>query len=218
MPRTKNNDTLGERLRRRREEVGLTPQELAEEVQAPVKFVEALESDEYNVFSAKVYGLGFLKKILVTLAAEDHEDIVKEFGNEWDIRMFRKQKELMPLPGAKKNFSVVTPASLWLGAGGILLLAALVFFGARITRFVGTPGLAIDEPPDNAAYSEPFIPVKGKTEKESSLTVNGRELKIDEQGFFDEILELGSGVHVLEFLVKNRFGSERREVRNVFIK
>lgn len=218
MPRTKDNDTLGERLRRRREEVGLTPQELAEEVQAPIKFVEGLERDEYDVFPAKVYGLGFLKKILVTLAAEDSDGIIKEFGNEWEVRMFRKQKELMPLPGTRKNFSVVTPARLWLGAGGILLLASLVFFGTRLTRFVGTPGLAIDEPPDSAAYSEPFISVKGKTEKESSLTVNGRELKIDGQGYFDETLELGSGVHSLEFLVKNRFGSERREVRNVFIK
>lgn len=215
---TRNSESIGERLRRKREELGLSAEELAQEIQAPVKFVAAFENDAYDVFPAKVYALGFLKKTVTMLAMEDAESLVKEFTNEWDIRMFRKQKELTPLPGSAHHGSVITPGRVGMGVIVLLFLFSVVFFGSRLTKFVGTPELSIEEPLEEAVFSEPTIVVKGRTEKESRLTVNGQELKIDESGFFHEELELSSGIHSLEFLVLNRFGKKRTEVRNVIIK
>lgn len=218
-PRTlKESESLGERLKKRRETLNLSEKDLANEVQAPLKYIQGLENDHYDVFSAKVYALGYLKKIMETIAMEDTEQCLKEFSTEWDVRMFRKNKELLPLPENRGEKALVTPMRLGLGVGGIALLAFLFFFGFRLIKFVSTPNFTLDEPKNGVEFTESVISVRGRAEKESSLTVNGRELKIDGEGRFDEKIELASGAHALEFIVQNRFGKITKETRQIIIK
>ncbi len=217
-PRIKESEALGERLRKRREELGLSVEDVSREIQAPQRFVEALEADNLEAFSAKVYALGFLKKLLDAMRMEEKDRFLKEFSNEWDVRTFRKRKEMQPLPENRGITPLVTPARLGIAIGGIALLFFLAFLGFRLTRFLGTPSLILREPRDQAVYTQPVVLIRGRTEKESKLTVNGREIKIDETGEFAEEVELGAGVHTLEFLVQNRFGNTSKEVRNIIIR
>jgi hypothetical protein len=60
--------------------------------------------------------------------------------------------------------------------------------------------------------------VAGSTEKESSLTVNGRELTLDERGGFNESIELPPGSVSLHFTSRNRFGKTQTVVRNIFVR
>ena len=211
-------ETIGERIRKQREKLGISVHDLAQDIQAPQKFVEAFEEDRYEIFSAKVYAFGFLKKLLKAVKFENQESLLQEFSNEWEVRMFRKKKELTPLPLNRGSEPLVTPARLGIGIGGVFLVILLLFLGVRLFRFVGTPSIAIEEPKNESEYAGPFVRVRGRTEKESSLTVNGRELKIDESGRFDEEIEFGAGGHTLEFLSVNRFGKESKEKRNIVIK
>lgn len=214
----KESETLGERLRKRREALNLSEKDVANEIQAPLKYIRGLENDDYSVFSAKVYALGYLKKFMEAIAIEDPQAFIKEFGTEWEVRMFRKNKEFQPLPENRGQKPLVTPLKLGLGIGGVALVCFLLFFGFRLMKFVSTPDFTLEEPGNGMEFTEPVVSVRGKVEKESSLTVNGRELKIDGEGRFDEKIELAAGVHALEFIARNRFGKITREVRNVIIK
>ena len=60
----KEPESLGERLKKLRETAGFSRAEIARDIQAPSRFVEALEEDSYELFPAKVYALGFLKKFV----------------------------------------------------------------------------------------------------------------------------------------------------------
>jgi len=203
----------------RREELGLKITELAEEIQAPQRYIEALEEDRYvEVFSAKVYALGFLKKLLLSLAVSETDPYLQELTSEWDIHTFRNKKELTTIPQNGIQSAWVTPQRLGLGIGALFLVSFLLFFGFRFTRFLGTPEIIVDEPKDESVFEEPTIRVKGKTEKESHLTVNGREITIDGLGNFEENLELAVGLHILEFLSENRFGKVSKEMRRIIIK
>jgi transcriptional regulator with XRE-family HTH domain len=214
----KESETLGERLKKRREALNLSEKDVVNEIQAPLKYIRGLENDDYSVFSAKIYALGYLKKLIRAIAIEDPQAFLKEFGTEWEVRMFRKNKGLQPLLENRGEKPLVTPLRLGLGIGGVALLGFLLFFGFRLMKFVGTPDFTLEEPRNGMEFTEPVVLVRGRVEKESSLTVNGRELKIDEQGRFDEKIELAPGVHVLEFIVKNRFGKITKETRSVIIK
>lgn len=218
MVKIKGSDTLGERLRKQREALELSLEDVSREIQAPRKFVEALETDNLEMFPAKVYALGFLKKLLEVLKFEETDRFLKEFGNEWEVRTFRRHRELAPLPENRGIVPWVTPVRLGIAVGGLALLFLLAFLGFRLTRFLGAPSLLLQEPQDQAVYSRPVVPVKGRTEKESRLTVNGREINIDEAGNFKEDIELGAGAHILEFIVENRFGRISKEVRNIVIR
>lgn len=214
----KIEESLGGKIRKAREEAGLSIRELSDEVQAPEKYITALEEDNYDVFSAKVYALGYLRKILVALAADHYESLLKEFSAEWEVRTFRTRKEAVPLPENRGDPPFLTPRRIWFGVGALLLVSFLFFSAVRLLDFVGNPELRIDEPQNHATLEEPTILLRGKVEKESLLTVNGREITVDAKGEFNMTYDLASGLNALEFIVKNKQGKESREVRYIVVK
>lgn len=216
--RSQEPDTLGEKLRKKREALGFSIEDVAHTTQISSKYIRALEENDPEVFSAKVYALGSLKKILNAITYEDKERAILEFTSEWDVRMFRKSKEIVSLPENRGKNLYLTPFRLALGFGSIFFIAFLAWGGFRFTNFVGSPKLNIHEPAGDSMISAPIIKVSGEAEKESSLTVNGREITIDENGSFNQFLELAAGLNALEFVVKDRFGKVAREVRYVLVK
>lgn len=214
----KKSETLGEKLKKQRERAELSLREASRRIQAAPRLLQALEEDDYKKFPAKVYALGFLKRLLRELAISNQDEWLKEFNNEWEVRMFRKTKEALPLPENRGEDPYITPARLWTGAGILLFISLLIFLGSRFGNFVALPELNLEAPREQEAVYGGMAKVKGRTEKESQLTVNGREIKIDGQGNFEEDIELLPGLNTLEFLVRNRFGKESRVVRHVLVR
>ena len=192
-------------------------QEVARHIQISAHLLQALEEDKYEKFSAKVYALGFLKRLLQELALPE-EEWLKEFTNEWEVRTFRKNKAILPLPGNQRGVIYFTPLQLWMSFGIIFLAALLIFLGWRLSYFISSPELILKEPREQEVFTEPLVKISGRTEKESQLTVNGRSIKIDGQGNFSEDIEVGAGLHTLEFRTQNRFGKESKEVRHILVK
>lgn len=218
MVRGKETASLGEKLKARREALGLNLDDIAHEIQAPKKYFEALEEDRYDVFSAKVYAAGFLKKFLSLLALEEtQEEFLKEFATEWEVRMFRKRKEIVSLPVNKNGF-LLTPFRLWFigGAIGVGVVTILVVW--QLIGFVGAPTLELDAPKDKTVVGEPSLQIIGRTDRENRLTVNGRELTIDESGAVYEAIELQPGLNVLEFIAENKFGKKSTLIRYIRVK
>ena len=213
----KKSETLGEKLKKQREQAGLNLKETSRRIQASLSFLQALEEDDYKKFPAKVYALGFLKRLLHELAAPNEEEWLKEFNNEWEVRMFRKTKEAQPLPENRGEDPYITPARLWTGAGILLLISFLFFLVFKFSNFVASPELSLETPREQEAVEGGAVKVKGRTEKESQLTINGREIKLDGQGNFEEDIELLPGLNTLEFLARNRFGKESRVARHVLV-
>ena len=210
--------TIGERLRKRRDALGLKTEDVASEIAAPVKYVTALETDQYEIFSAKVYAQGFLKKLLTVLSYEEADAILQEFKAEWSIRFASQERRPTPLPENRGQEPYITSKRLMYGLGGGLLLAFGVFLGFRLLHFVGLPQLIIEEPAENAAFGEPIVRIRGTTERESRLTVNGRMITIDAEGNFDDRIDLATGLQTLEFFVENRFGKIKKAIRHILIR
>jgi hypothetical protein len=89
---------------------------------------------------------------------------------------------------------------------------------SQLIGFTAAPRLYIDEPQTQTITDIPIVRVKGITEKESQLTVNGREITMNGDGAFDEEIELASGVNVLHFFVKNRFGKSSEATKYVVVR
>ena len=212
------SSTLGFRIRQRREELGLTVQDIAREVKISPHYVRALEEGDYALLAAKVYAYGFLKKILALLAVEERTNWVEQFDVEWDVWMKKKDKNPVSLAKEISRGSYITPGRFFLGIGAALLIAFLLFAAAQIKNFTGRPSLIIEAPSDKTEVSRPTIEVKGRTEKESRLTVNGREITIDGSGNFREEIQLLAGINELVFAARNRFGKETKEIRYVVVR
>lgn len=214
----KKSETLGEKLKKERERAELSLREAARRIQSSIRLLQALEENDYKKFPAKVYALGFLKRLLRELAIPNPEEWLKEFNNEWEVRMFQKNKEALPLPENRGEDPYITPARLWTGTGILLFVFLLIFLGLRFNNFVASPKLNLESPAEQQEMEGPTVKIKGQTEKESQLTINGREIKIDGQGNFEEDIELLPGLNILEFLARNRFGKESKVVRHILVK
>jgi cytoskeletal protein RodZ len=214
----KEPETIGERIRKRRESLGLSIKNVADDIQAHVRYIEALENDTYDVFSAKIYALGFLKKVLTVLTFKDTERILKEFDNEWNVRTYRVRDKIIRVPENRGDRPYVTPRRLGIITAIVIGILVLVFLGLRLLRFVQKPQFLISTPKDQAVIDRPVVRVSGMVEKESQLTVNGRELTVAESSNFDEDVELQVGVNKLRFVVVDRFGKENVIMRYIFVK
>jgi len=73
---------IGEKLRQKRTELGLTLQEVEEQTKIRIFYLEAIEAEDYKSLPGKVYILGFLRSYCKLLKIDPNE-IIKEFNETW---------------------------------------------------------------------------------------------------------------------------------------
>lgn len=211
-------ESLGEKLLARREALGISLHDLAGELQTSQAFLKALEDDRLDFFPAKVYARGFLKKVLRVLAPDNEKELVQEFEQQWDgVEQSKKYKHAY-ISGTTYWGPVVTPKRLAFFAVFLAVGILGTLLGVQLTNFIQPPQLTFKEFPDDVVLEVPQLAVRGSVDRESKLTVNGREIRIDEAGNFDELIELLAGANRLEFLVQNRFGKESTITKYVVVR
>jgi cytoskeletal protein RodZ len=108
-------ERIGERLRRRREELGLTLEDVSESIRYRPEIISAIEEGRTSVFPAKAYLSAFLRAYAVILELDPRE-IVREQKSEEErafeairnIRMKPKRRHKIP----RKALYIVVPIVL----------------------------------------------------------------------------------------------------------
>jgi hypothetical protein len=59
---------------------------------------------------------------------------------------------------------------------------------------------------DGSTFTDSIIKVTGNSENAINLTLNGREISINEQGDFEETVALLSGYNIINIRAKDKFG------------
>ncbi|MEK7541309.1 MAG: helix-turn-helix domain-containing protein [Patescibacteria group bacterium] len=210
--------TLGTELRQRREALGMSIDDLAREAKVAARDIRALEEGQCQVFPAKVYAQGALRRIGRVFARDGAEALMEAFNREWAAGSAGAAGPAGEAPRRRPSAGIrLTPRRLGAVAAAAFSLFLLGFWGMRLSAFTLSPALSVDSPRDHSRVSTPTMEVRGTTEKESRLTVNGREITIDERGAYRENIELPLGTNRLEFVSESRFGKTSREVRYVFV-
>lgn len=210
--------SVGGRIRVRRKELRLEIESVSHSLHVPVRALEAIEEDEYEYFSAKVYALGVLRKLVVLLTIADPERIMREFSNEWDVKNYHSKRELKPLPENRGDAPVLTPKRIGAIVAILFLIVLSLFIGYRLFAFLRKPQFVLESPRTREVrVSDRLVVVRGSVERESNLTVNGREIVIDSEGIFSGSVELRPGLNTLEFLATNRFGKMTKDIRYVIV-
>jgi transcriptional regulator with XRE-family HTH domain len=209
--------SLGTILKNHRESKGWSLDHVARHAKIASHYVQALEEGRLSAFPAKIYALGHLRRLCFYLNIKDAGDMEKVFEREWDKRVGTAGYGANSRGGIGKKLSVTPGFTIGLVLGVIVLFFAGLF-GMQLDSFIGRPSLDIHSPTEGALVFQPFIKIEGKGERESQLTVNGREITLSESGAFREYIELVPGVNVLHFYLENRFGKLTEKVRHVVVK
>ena len=209
---------LGTALRTRREALGMDVDDLARAAHISAQYIRALEDAGYDIFPAKVYAQGAVRRMSHIFESNDGEELIVLLNREWPSGIGEATDRAAPT-GSQRPFAGLHLSPRRIGLIGIsaFSLVLLGFWGLRLFLFTLPPLLAVEIPAPYSRITAPVLTVAGATEKESRLTVNGREINIDERGNFNEEIELPLGANTLRFASQSRFGKTSEEVRYVFV-
>ncbi len=209
---------LSDHVRSWRASEKISIQDIASQLSVRPQIISAFEDEDYSVFPARVYAVGYLKRMVDHFEIPSGDMLISMLKSEWNEKRGEQTSSLHTLPKSSRQRLYINPRRLFSAIGGVALLFFAWVFVVQLMGFTGAPPLSISEPRADSVFDTPIVHVKGTTEKESQLTVNGREITMNGDGAFDQEIELPVGVNSLYFLVQNRFGKISQETRYVVVK
>lgn len=100
---------------------------------------------------------------------------------------------------------------------GILFLAIAGFFIYQF-KFLRPPRIELLTPTQDIATQSRVFDIRGFTDPDSDLTLNGRPLYIRETGEFSERIYLFRGVNRIVLEAKNRYGKMTELIRHIVVR
>ncbi len=204
------------RLKEAREAAGLTLDEVVEKTKIQKQYLRALEACEFDKLPMSgVYQRHFIKRYLRALGRKP-ESFLPQFVQEEQPtqtpdcqhpHFFVRARNLHNLP------LVVRSACL------IALVAILIgYLGLQIKHIVEPPKLVLQSPLDGFITDDIAIMVQGETEKETTISINGKEISNNGTGQFQEQIDLQPGINTLIISAKKKYGKTTTMTRHVILR
>jgi len=209
---------FGEKIKKLRQEAGLTQAKVAQLLNIQEKYLDCLEKGEIEKMPAGVYVKGFLRKYAALLRA-DADELVEEYASEEKISWHWSREKTAPkkLPSLRFGSFTVTPQLVSWAA--ILVFVGLVagYFFWQLNFLLGSPSLELFAPREDLTVNNNEFVIKGKTEPGVKLTLNSQEVNLDREGSFEQKINLAKGINVVEVTAINRFGKSVSVKRQIML-
>jgi len=210
---------LGDALRQQREQMGVTLPQAAEDTRIREKFLQALESGDYQSLPGTVYTKGFLRNYAHYLNVDPEEMVALYTGERGGSEPLRSFAPMRPL--VKRSF-IFTPAVLVpvVVLAGILLFVGYVYY--QFTNFAVAPNVEITDPPGDAVSQLAEYTVKGKTNPDGRITVRIspgldtiNDVRPAKDGTFSVVVPLKPGPNHVEVQVLDPSGKLAQASRSI---
>ena len=162
--------TVGEILHKQRIKKGKSTQDFEKELKIREKFLTAVEKNNWDLFSSKIYISGIIKAYAKALDL-DHDKLIAFFRREYERQERVEFKK-------KISSSYLNPSTKKLVLAGIIFIFLIFFsyFAYQIKSYLSPPKLSIVSPSKNTIFTEERVKIKGQTEKEASITIFGEHI------------------------------------------
>ncbi|MCH7492125.1 helix-turn-helix domain-containing protein [Patescibacteria group bacterium] len=207
--------TLGERLKKVREESGFSLADVEKATQIRRSYIEAIENGDYKALPGAVYIESFLKKYADFLQVS--VDYVLDLYRQHESRVVPQQQHIgLSMHEKKLPKSIITPKIVRGILIGLVIAAALTYFGIVVVKIFSPPSLTVDYPSDSITVRDTMIDIRGSTEPEIQLKINGREIFLDAKGNFLETVILSEGLNTIIITAEKR-QSKVTEIRRTVL-
>lgn len=183
--------TVGEILKKERERNGCSLSEVEKEIKIREKFLQAVEDNNWKVFSSKIYIVGIIKnyaKFLNILPEKAIAYFYRDYERKEEVRFKRKLPRHYLNPETKKTFFIIL----------ILIFSIFfVYFGFQLKNYFSPPKVIITSPIKTVFKKEDSIKVVGKTEKDAVITVVGERIFQNKEGIFEFNYPLNPGKNMV---------------------
>lgn len=208
--------TVGQILREKRLSRGYTLEKVEAATKIRLKFLKAIEVDDYRQLPSPAYAKGFVKNYgeYLGLVSSDL------------LAFFRRQTTeagksgLLPgrgQPSLNPHWFRLTPRRFLLIIGLMLGGVFLSYFGVQYRRLQAPPRLVIETPANGIQVSGKRVEVFGKTDSDATVNINGVSVIVrSDGGFFDQV-PIEPGKNKISITATSRYGKTITLVREVVL-
>lgn len=206
----KKEPALCVRIQALRQATGISLPMLATRTRIPLHHLQALESCEYHRLPEGIYRKAMVQKVLRAL--DTNPDA---FAEELEVHTppsnTPQWKERLAQRYSLSYFARATVVILIMGAVGS-------YIGMHLYGLMRSPDLVINSPQEGQVVSSPEVTIKGKTDVDASVHINGIEVLATNTGEFIQVIPLHEGSNEVSIRAQKKFGGSREKMVSVFFK
>lgn len=212
--------TLGERLKRVREDKGISLKQVSKSINISARYIQALEDGRYAELPGEIYAKNFLRAYAKFLEL-DQEEFVGLFNSEnviYKKTKYSNAKDFKkPVEKIAKSHLIVTPRVVRAVVLGLIGVVVLSYLGVKVKNILTPPLLIVEQPASNIVTTDNFLEVGGYVENDAVVEINGEQVLANDQGNFIETIDLQLGSNAIEIKAVKRHGKETKIYRQVVV-
>lgn len=196
-------NSLGGKLKKARQNKGLSLEDVAKKTGVQQKHLHDIEEANYSDTPGDIYVRAWIRQYADFLEI-DSQDLIVDYKIEKGINdKISDKKDKGSALGLKSNMWPASKIVRYI-AIVIVALSVLVYLAFEIKNIISPPNIEISFPASNYRTIENSIDIVGKTEPEVILTINNESVLLEDDGVFQEKINLVIGLNNLEISVKKK--------------
>lgn len=202
--------SVGEILKKERDKKGLTLRQIEKEIKIREKTLRAVEENNWNFFSSKIYITGVIRSYSQYLGLDTQKILAffrRDFESTDNVHIHNHVAPGYLTPQSKKLMTL----SLFL-----IIVLFLSYFGYQLKQFLSPPKIVILSPQGDKVRSDDLIKIVGKTEKEATVTIYGEKVYPNKEGTFEYSFPVRDGKNELVIEVVGANGKKTVLKKNYF--
>lgn len=206
--------TAGDLLRQARLNQKLTFTQISKLTKIPFKTLKALEKNQFDKLPPSTYIKGFIKNYAKVVDL-DPQKTIAIFKRDYHRQ---KSKKILPQGLSQPLNSPWQPSSTirTLLSLALVVLLLLAYLGVSLLKLYQPPQLLIYQPENGQTSSSPIL-IKGKTNHDATLTLNGKTINLESDGSFITVYNGPPGTVELKFKTTSRRSKSTELARHVII-
>ncbi len=203
--------SVGSILKKEREKKGLLLIDIEKQIKIREKYLKAIEEENWNFFSSKIYITGILKNYSRVLNL-DHKKILAFFRRDYEKKeevKFKRKVSSSYLTSETRNFFKFALI--------ILILFFVGYFIYQLKIYFTPPSFILLKPKVKNFTIEKSIKISGKTDKDTSIVIAGERIYQNKEGVFiyDYSLNEGGNKLIIDLTGAN---GKKTTVEEIFFK
>ncbi len=210
-------ETVAAQLRQARIAKNIELKNAARELGINYIYLDALENGDFKKLPTGIYGKNFLREYAEYLNLNT-EELLKMYAEETSPKRKVEKKELFVRQAAKSSRFLTVPGLLKNAIIISLILLCFIYLGLYLKNVTSPPPLQIFSPTENLITKERAINVRGVTEPEAKIIINGEAVLSDDEGYFNKEINLKNGVNAITISSRKKYGRENIITRQILVK
>lgn len=204
--------TVGQLFKEERLKKGFTLEQVEKATKIRLKFLEAIEDDDYKKMPASPYIQGFVKNYSDFLGLKSHT-ILALFRRQFTLKE-RQRKERLEEPLTESRWRI-TPNKVMLVAVILLIIALFSYFYTQYHALHTPPPLTLESPKEEVVTKEETVAVFGSTDPDATVTINSEPILVKDDGKFYKDVSLTIGGNTLVVEATSRVGEKSMVTRRI---